>query len=129
MTPMNESVLKTDQIGRLRYTPEQKKTMVDAYRTSGLSAPRFAAHHGVNYQTLVSWIKKDKQSSTPTTPNSSPANFFSLVPAVIEGSGNPAADGAMELFLPGGARLSITSANQVALAVALLRQLEQARPC
>jgi transposase-like protein len=72
---MNESVLKTDQIGRLRYTPEQKKTMVDAYRTSGLSAPRFAAHHGVNYQTLVSWIKKDKQSSTPTTPNSSPSNF------------------------------------------------------
>ena len=129
MTPMNESVLKTDQIGRLRYTPEQKKTMVDAYRTSGLSAPRFAAHHGVNYQTLVSWINKDKQSSTPTTPNSSPSNFFSLVPAVIEGSGNPAADGAMELFLPGGSRLSITSANQVALAVALLRQLEQARPC
>jgi transposase-like protein len=61
MTPMNESVLKTDQIGRLRYTSEQKKTMVDAYRASGLSAPRFAAHHGVKYQTLISWIKKEKQ--------------------------------------------------------------------
>jgi hypothetical protein len=43
---MNESLLKTDRIGRLRHTPEQKKTMVDAYRASGLSAPRFAAHHG-----------------------------------------------------------------------------------
>jgi transposase-like protein len=124
---MNESILKTDQIGRLRYTPEQKKTMVDAYRASGLSAPRFAAHHGVNYQTLVSWIKKDKQSST--TPVSSPSNFFSLIPAVIEGSGNPAADGAMEIFLPGGARLSISSVNHVALAVALIRELEHARPC
>ena len=124
---MNESVLKTDQIGRLRYTPEQKKTMVDAYRASGLSAPRFAAHHGVNYQTLVSWIKKDKQSSTFTTQESSP--FFSLIPAVIDGNGNPAADGAMEIFLPGGARLSITSDSHVALAVALIRQLEQARPC
>ena len=60
MTPMNESVLKTDQVGRLRYTPEQKKTMIDANRASGLSAPRFAARHGVNYQTLVSWIKKGK---------------------------------------------------------------------
>ena len=30
MTAMNESLLKTDNIGRLRYTPEQKKTMVDA---------------------------------------------------------------------------------------------------
>ncbi len=129
MTPMNESVLKTDQIGRLRYTAEQKKTMVDAYRASGLSAPRFAAHHGVNYQTLVSWIKKDKQSSTSTTSDSSPSRFFSLIPAIIERSGNPTADEAMEIFLPGGARLSITSANHVALAVALIRQLEPARPC
>lgn len=54
MTPMNESLLKIDRIGRLRFTPEQKKTMVDAYRASGLSAPRFAAHHGVSYQTLIS---------------------------------------------------------------------------
>lgn len=126
---MNESVLKTDQIGRLRYTPEQKKTMVDAYRASGLSAPRFAALHGVNYQTLVSWIKKDKQSSTSTTPGSSPASFFSLIPAVIEGCGIPPVDVAMEILLPGGAKLSITSANHVALAVALLRQLELAGPC
>ena len=123
---MNESVLKTDQIGRLRYTPEQKKTMVDAYRVSGLSAPRFAAH-GVNYQTLVSWIKKDKQSSTSPKPECPPSRFLSLIPAMIEGSGNPAADGAMEIFLPGGARLSITSASQVTLAVALIRQLEPAR--
>jgi transposase-like protein len=126
---MNESILKTDRHGRLRYTPEQKKIMVDAYRASGLSAPRFAAHHGVNYQTLVTWIRKDKQSSTSTTPNSSPSGFLSLVPALIEVSGNAPADAAMEISLPGGARLSLTSANQVALAVALIRQLEQARPC
>ncbi len=126
---MNESVLKTDQIGRLRYTPEQKKTMVDAYRASGLSAPRFATHHGVNYQTLVSWIKKDKQSSTFSKPDSPPTGFFSLVPAMIEAGMNPAADEAMEIFLPGGARLSITSASHIALAAALIRQLEQARPC
>ena len=49
MTAMNESIMKTDRRGRLRYTPEQKKTMVDAYLASGLSAPRFATLHGVNY--------------------------------------------------------------------------------
>ena len=129
MTPMNESIMKTDRRGRLRYTPEQKKTMLAAYRASGLSAPRFAAHHGVNYQTLVSWIKKDKQSLAPSTSGSSSSSFFSLIPAVIEGDGNPAADGAMEMYLPGGARLSITTVSQVELAVALIRQLEQARPC
>lgn len=126
---MNESVLKTDQIGRLRYTPEQKRTMVDAYRASGLSAPRFAAHHGVNYQTSISWIKKDKQAPTSTTPADSSSKFFSLIPAVIEERGNPSADAAMEICLPGGARFSISSASQVALAVALIRQLEHARPC
>jgi transposase-like protein len=126
---MNESMMKADRRGRLRYTPEQKQTMVDAYRASGLSAPRFAAHHGVNYQTLVTWIKKDKQSSASATPDSSSSRFFSLIPALIEGNGNPAADRAMEILLPGGARLSITSADHVALAVALIRQLEQARPC
>lgn len=126
---MNESILKTDRQGRLRYTPEQKKTMVDAYRASGLSAPRFASHHGLNYQTMVTWIRKDKQSSTSPTPNDSPSGFLSLVPALIEVSRNAPADAAMEISLPGGARLSLTSANQVALAVALIRQLEQARPC
>lgn len=126
---MNESIMKADRRGRLRYTPEQKQTMVDAYRASGLSAPRFAAHHGVNYQTLVTWIKKDKQSSASATPDSSSSRFLSLIPALIEGNGNPAADRAMEMLLPGGARLSITSADHVALAVALIRQLEQARPC
>ena len=56
---MNESILKTDKIGRLHYTSEQKKTMTDAYRASGLSAPRFAAQHGVNCQALVLWIKRE----------------------------------------------------------------------
>lgn len=60
MTPMNESLLKADKIGRLRYTPDQKKTMVEAYKASGRSAPRFATLHGVNYQTLIFWIKKGK---------------------------------------------------------------------
>ena len=129
MTPMNESLLRTDRIGRLRYTPEQKKTMVDAYRASGLSAPRFAAHHGVSYQTLISWIKKDRQSSTSTTPDSSPSPFFSLVPALIEDSGTPAAHEAMELALPGGVRLRIASASHVALAAALIRELQLAKSC
>lgn len=126
---MNESIMKADRRGRLRYTPEQKQTMVAAYRASGLSAPRFAAHHGVNYQTLVTWIKKDKQYPASAMPDSSSSRFFSLIPTLIEGSGNPAANRAMEMLLPGGARLSITSADHVALAVALIRQLEQARPC
>ena len=42
---MNESIMKSDRRGRLRYTPEQKKTHVwgadrQAFGTLGLRAPR-----------------------------------------------------------------------------------------
>ena len=68
---MNESIMKIDRRGRLRYAPEQKQTMVEAYQASGLSAARFATLHGVNYQTLVSWIKKGKTAGPAGTPRSS----------------------------------------------------------
>jgi len=53
MTEMNETngvILKTDRRGRLRYSPEQKQAFIEAFEASGLSAPRFAAHHGVRGQ-------------------------------------------------------------------------------
>lgn len=37
MTDMNEVIVKSDRRGRLRYTPEQKQALVEAYETSGLS--------------------------------------------------------------------------------------------
>lgn len=129
MTPVNDSLLKTDKMGRLRYSSEQKKTPVDAFRASGLSAPRFAAHHGVNYQTLISWLKKDKQSSSSNTPNSSPPRLFSLIPALIERGGSSSAEGAMEVLLPNGTKILITSPGQLDHAVALIRELNNSRAC
>jgi transposase-like protein len=126
---MNESIMKVDRRGRLRYTPEQKNTMVDAYLASGLSAPRFALLHGVNYQTLVSWIKKAKAQGSADTPRSFHPALLSLIPAEIEHS--PAVDvgRAMEVLLPGGAKLVISSPGQVDLAVTLIHALESSRPC
>ena len=121
--------MKSDRRGRLRYTPEQKKTMVDAYLASGLSAPRFATLHGVNYQTLVSWIKKGKHEGPATPSRSLQSALFSLVPAEIDQSNAIGASSAMEVLLPGGARLLISSAGQVDLAVALIRELHNSRPC
>jgi transposase-like protein len=129
MTSMNESILKADRLGRLRFSPEQKKAMVDAYRSSGLSAPRFAAHHGINYQTLVYWVKKEKSSSASAEMVGSPAEFFSLIPAVLEEKSHPPTAPAMEISLSGGAKLSITCASHVALAAALIRQLELSQSC
>jgi transposase-like protein len=129
MTAMNESIMKTDRRGRLRYTPEQKNTMVEGYMASGLSAPRFAALHGVNYQTLISWIKKGKAGASAARPRSLHSALLSLVPAEIDHSTAMGAGCAMEVLLPGGARLLISSPGQVDLAVALIRELHNPQPC
>lgn len=126
---MNESIMKTDRRGRLRYTPEQKNTMVDAYLASGLSAPRFASLHGVNYQTLVSWIKKAKSQGSVDTPRPFHPALLSLIPAEIDHAPSVDTGRAMEVLLPGGAKLVISSPGQVDLAVALIHALEISRPC
>jgi transposase-like protein len=97
---MNETIMKTDRRGRLRYTPEQKKTMMEAFRVSGLSAPRFATLHGVNYQTLISWIKKHRiETGAPiASPRSLQSALLSLVPAEIDHSSASSADRAMGIW-------------------------------
>jgi len=99
---MNEVILKADRRGRHRYTQEHKQALIEAYESSGLSGPRFAALHGVNYQTLVSWLKKRRHADA-----SHPA-LRSLVPAELE-TPTPRAAGAppLEILLPCGVRLAI----------------------
>ncbi len=126
---MNESIMKIDRRGRLRYTPEQKKTMVEAYQASGLSAPRFATLHGVNYQTLVSWINKGKTAGSSDPPRSSHPAMLSLVPAEIDHSPAVGSNRSMEVLLPGGEKLLITAPGQIHLAVALIRELYNSRAC
>jgi transposase-like protein len=126
---MNESIMKADRRGRLRYTPEQKKTMVDAYLVSGLSAPRFATLHGVNYQTLVSWIKKGKIAESSHKSQAPHPALLSLVPAEIEDSTAFVLGRAMEVLLPSGTKILIFSSDQLNLAVVLIRELQTTRPC
>jgi transposase-like protein len=126
---MNDPIMKADRRGRLRYSSEHKAAIVEAYQSSGLSGPRFAALHGVNYQTLASWIQKRKQAPR-RTPESAPSpGLLSLIPAEIQGLSMSGAGRPLEITLPCGARLSIESANQVQLAASLIRELQQARPC
>jgi transposase-like protein len=60
----NDTIMKADRRGRLRYSPEQRITLLKAYQACGLSGPRFAALHGVKYPTLANWIQKSKQADS-----------------------------------------------------------------
>lgn len=126
---MNESLLKSDRQRRLRYTPDQKKTMVDAYLASGLSAPRFAALHGVNYQTLIYWIKKSKPKQTTDFSKSRHPAFVSIVPAEIDHSPILGVSDTIEVLLPNGVKLLISSPSQVNLCIAIIREFHLSQPC
>ena len=124
---MNEAILKSDRRGRLRYSAEQRAALVDAYQSSGLSGPRFAAIHGVAYQTLAAWILKRKKGSAPPPPGLPNSTLFSFVPAEVHAPSPNSAP--LEIILPGGSRLAIIAPGQIALAAVLIRELEKARPC
>lgn len=122
MNATQESLVRFDRRGRLRYSPEQKAALLEAYDASGLSGPKFAALHGVKYQTLAAWIQKRKRAgSSPGLP--APAGWSLLE---VESLASGFCDG-VTVRLPGGAELRVANMNGVALAAALIRELS--RPC
>lgn len=126
---MTDGILKADRRGRLRYTPEQRDALVKACQSSALSAPRFAALHGVKYQTLAAWLHKPNRGADPQRPRLPQPSPLLLVPAELEGPMPREAASPLEVTLPGGARLSIGSPGQAALAASLISELETLRPC
>lgn len=120
MTAMNESLIRQDRLGRMRFTREQREALLDAYEGSGLTGPQFAALHGVAYQTFATWSqKRRKQSSSPA---------FPLTLAEVEHSPDSVSEApSIDLSLPGGATLRLSVPSQLPLAAALIRELS--RPC
>ena len=120
-------MIKSDVRGRLHYSKEQRSALVKAFETSGLSGPRFAALHGVKYQTMGNWIQKRKRAAAAVSPGLPCPAFLSLVPAELEAAAVAGAGRDMEVLLLGGH--VITAPGQIQLAVALIRALESPRPC
>ncbi len=48
-------VIKTDRMGRMRFSRAQRERILSAFESSGMSAVGFAEHHGMKYQTLATW--------------------------------------------------------------------------
>ena len=122
MTVTHESLIKVDRRGRLRYTAEQRASLLDAYDASGLSGPKFAALHGIKYQTFAAWRnKRGGPGVSLKLPAPGSSTFIEVeVPAACSGKG-------VAVLLPGGAKLHIANAASVPLAAALIRELSG--PC
>ena len=129
MTAMNEAILKSDRRGRLRYTPDQREALVKACHASGLSTPRFAALHGVKYQTLAAWIHRSNRAAKPPRPLLPVPAPLLLVPVEREDLISSGASNPMEINLPGGVKLTITTSGHIPLAAALIRELGNPQSC
>jgi transposase-like protein len=110
------TIVKSDHIGRTRYTAQYKQEVVAAFESSSLSAPAFARQCGIKYPTLAAWIAARKRCESKSASKNPPA--FLIAEVAAESGGN-----ALEVRLPGGALARATDAAQVRLLAALLRQL------
>jgi len=128
MTATHDTIMKADRRGRLRFSPEQRSILLKAYQASGLSGPRFAALHGVKYPTLANWVQKSKQTEgvQAATPGPRMLSFIAAEVVPVAESGH---SDSLEVILPGGGRIRIAGSAQVALAAALLRELQSSPPC
>ncbi len=125
MTDTHHAIIKSDQRGRLRFTPAQRATLLDAYDTSGLSGPKFAQLHGINYQTFAGWLQRRKRGPAPKPPRGTPGLITFLEADTSATSGGSV----LEVHLAGGAKLLIDNRAQLALAAALIRELTTPRSC
>jgi transposase-like protein len=103
----------------LRVSKEQRRVILAEFERSGLSAVQFARRSGVKYSTFAGWLQRYRARKRP-----GPKSAVRLLEAVV---GPAPLNRALEVQLPGGARLEIREANQVALVAALVRALE--KPC
>lgn len=128
MTTTTEAgdLIKVDCIGRVRTSESQRDALLDAFATSGLSGPEFAARHGVKYQTFATWLQKRKRRTGQYSPHPSSSDVpsFPLLLAEVESLEPPiASTKPLEVVLPGGASISVTDESQLALVAKLIREL------
>ena len=126
MTDTHHAIIKADQRGRLRFAPDQRAILLAAYDTSGLSGPKFAQLHGLNYQTFAGWLQRRKRGPAPKPSRSAPGAITFIEADTAAALGGSAA---LEVHLAGGAKLLIDNRAQISLAAALIRELTNPRPC
>lgn len=124
--PTEPALIKTDALGRMQHTREQRERILDEYEHSGLSGPKFAALCGVKYQTFAAWLQRRKRLRN-AYPKRQPRRKAAPQVRWLEASLQPAAVSTTGLLLqlPGGVQAQISSEDHIALAAALVRALEK----
>ncbi|MFC7339682.1 transposase [Haloferula chungangensis] len=116
-TTATSTIIKSDRIGRTRYSDSYKAEVVAAYERSGMSGQAFAEQCGIKYPTFAAWVAKSRKPGHEV-PSRKPEQHFLL--AELSGSSS---DTPLRVELPGGAIAHVSSASQAGLLAALLKTL------
>lgn len=120
-------LLKTDKLGRIRIPDSKRKEILDEFGRSGLSGQAFAKLAGIKYPTFATWIQKHRRAAIP---RSQPEKTQWVEVTPPEPLLKPQGISLQLGRLGAGARLEITSLDQVDLTVALLHKLQaKGQPC
>lgn len=132
-TTANETlILKTDVLGRVYMPKERREAILDAFERSSMSGQAFAAHVGVKYPTLATWLqrrrhkrgddvgKKRKKDRVPP---------IALLEAVVDSKPPSPGMGTLKVETAQGLKLHIGSSDDVTLAAELLRALSGGSSC
>ena len=111
------SIIKSDRMGRTRYSSEYKSEVLATFQRSGMSVAAFAQQCGIKYPTFASWIAKAKARSGISSSEQSEQSFLNA------GIGNPPSVGSLTVTLPGGARAHVTTPDEAHLLGLLLKAL------
>lgn len=118
--PTDSSIIRSGSDGRLRYAPDQRQALLDAFDRSGMSAMSFTRQHGVQYQTFIAWIRKRRQNSGAAEIAGS-----AFAEVMLNSREATPAVGGLRVLLPCGAMLEIDSRAALPLAVELLNTLRR----
>lgn len=121
-------VLKTDILGRVKTPRERREMLLDEFERSGLAGTKFAELVGVNYQTFATWAQRRRRERKeyPTQKRRAKARSPKVrwIEAVMEKEAEGSSQKALNILLPGGARLEISDERQASLAAVVLRSLQ-----
>jgi hypothetical protein len=136
-----DELLKADVLGRVRVRPEHRERMLDAFEAGAMSGQAFAIRHGIKVQTFASWMQKRRRKRgdyddegtrrrlrMPAKSNARGEQTkpcLSLIEVCVKEDARSAHTPPLEVVLPGGAVVRISSESQIGLLKTLLREL----PC
>jgi DNA-binding transcriptional regulator YiaG len=60
-TPTDETILKTDVLGRVKTPAARREQLLEEFERSGMSGQKFAELVGIKYQTFATWAQKRRR--------------------------------------------------------------------